>query len=257
MDNDFRLKLLTEELSINDLKTYIGKIIDYLDINDYVNDIVESDLTDLACYNTKDKIIKVNLKGINKIANFNYLFDGLEGNKNLYKNLTILVSLFHELTHTIQYNLIEQDSENRITLPSLYYREFTTINEMSNTNYARYYYCIILEREANITAYENITHMLYHHFNQEHDLLESFLGDLKHILTHEYVVDNGQVYSPLNTLYQSYYHEDTPRIEGLDTYDALKLGVNISVDDYNKFIYHSDEMINEKFLNKKINSNMN
>ena len=257
MDDDFRSKLLNEELTINELKAYVLKIIDYLDLKDYVNDIVDTDLTDMACYNTKDKIIKVNVKGINKVSKYNYLFNELSANKNLYINLSLLVSIFHEITHIIQYYLVDNDSEDRVNLPTLYYREFSSINEMSSSNYAKYYYCIILEREADITAYENIIHMIYHYFNQEQELFTSFLKELRHVLTIEYVVDNGKVYSPLNTLYSGYYHEATPRIEGLDTYDALKLGTNVSLDDYNNFLSHSDEIINNKFLNKKINSHMN
>lgn len=235
-------KIFTQEEIIN----YIKQVISYLEITDYLSDILFTTVKyqDLASYNFKSKQLKVSLIAIMnevkmEINNDNRL------NFTLLTNLTIILTLIHEINHILQNYFI---TESNIPLFQIFKEELELFEDESEAvlrYYQTNYSSFIFEREADINSCENVLKIINSCcFDQI--TFDYFYDLLKKELISGYTVHDSFVYSPIERIYSELLRRDIPSVDNIDTYDRIKLGLMVSKAEYDHFIQNIDQVILSK-----------
>jgi len=231
--NVFYRNLDTHILSLNEIENYIFNLIIKINIEDYVvgvDFINKDDL--LGSYSFEDEIIKINVPKI--ISEATKLYDeySIKGNKILFINLNIIEAILHEVVHGIQNcNLMEQDYAYNM----LYAKELEYKDIISDELYNKYYYLFSYERDAMITSMENILHIIKTNYKNEEKIFNYFLYNIYNYLVLGYTIKNFNIKSPAEKICEELYHENTPILSNIDTYDRMKLGYQMNFKNYNSF----------------------
>lgn len=242
-DDVFQEQLLNNILTFNQLVEYIHNIIEYLELQNHLVDVQESDDDLFAAYNFKDKVIKINMHNIMMDSLMIQKYAKEPYNINLLTNLELLFNIFHELTHIIQKDTID---ENKYSIAELYRTNFDTIANISNELYDKYYSCFITEREANMVANENVLSILETYYKNEFGLLKYYYETAKNQLLIGYRYNNGLFQSPMERYYNDLLNTNAPSLDGLSTYDKLKLGTKISKSTFYDNRNKTDELIKKE-----------
>lgn len=240
--SEIRTKIFTKVEIIN----YIRKVVSYLEITDYLTEIIFTNVKyqDLASYNFKSKELKLSLIAIMNEAKMEVNYDN-RLNYTLLVNLTILLTLIHEINHILQNYLI---NESDLPLFRVFKEElelFVDESESMMRYYQTNYSSFIFEREANINSCENVLRILNNDcFDQI--IFEYFYDLLKKELLSGYAVHDTIVYSPIERIYKDVIKKEHPTIDGVDLYDRIKLGFNITRDEFDSFSQNIDQLILSK-----------
>ena len=231
--NHFYNNLDHHILSLNEIELYVFNLINRLEIEEYIYDVSFDDkLKTLGSYSFKSEIIKLNVPDIiheaKKISNkFNIIEDEI-----LFINLNILEAVLHEVMHGIQNcNLNETDFAYNI----LYLKELQYTDIISDELYHKYYYLFSYERDSIITSIENILHIIKDKYPNKDRIFEYFLSNLYSYLILGYTMNLFKIKSPAEKLYTELYHENTPTLSNIDTYDRMKLGYQMNTGNYWNF----------------------
>lgn len=222
------MKLLTniedhiyDELEI---KRYIYALINYLEVNDYFRGVLFNSINTqgLATYSFKTQKIKINYNLILKEATQEYIHSGLNKKIITFINLELLQAIFHEVMHVI-HNYMAFDGE--LSIGYIYLVDIEALNNLniSNEEYWKIHDLMPIEREANITALENILMIIKRYINDD-KLFEYYLNKLSYFMLDGYQIDKN-ITSPMEYLYNEIYHLELPTISNIDLYDKIKLGI--------------------------------
>lgn len=240
--SEIRTKIFTKDEIID----YIRQVVSYLEITDYLSEIIFTNVKyqDLASYNFKSKELKMSLIAIMNEAKMEVNYDN-RLNYTLLVNLTIILTLIHEINHTLQNYLIH---ESDLPLFQIFEEELDLFADESQAM-LRYYQTnhssFIFEREANINSCENILRILNNDcFDQI--IFEYFYDLLKKELLSGYAIHKTYVYSPIERIYKDLIKKKHPSIDGVDLYDRIKLGFNVSKEDFDTFSQNIDQLILSK-----------
>ena len=213
-------------LSLNEIELYIFNLINRLEIEEYVSDVIFIDSkNDLGSYSFEDESIKLNIPKIIEQAKMLYWQYNIQEDEILFINLNILEAVLHEVMHGIQNcNLNESDFAYNI----LYAKELQYTYNLSDELYEKYYYLFSYERDALITSIENILHILKDKYKNNPKTFEYFMSNLYSFLILGYTINIFNIKSPAERIYTELYHENTPILSNIDTYDRMKLGYQLS-----------------------------
>lgn len=217
-------------------------LIDFIEIDDYVSDIIfDVPGIDFGTYNFYTKEIKFSYDNLVQIGDIDYKSSSLTDNRNAFINMTMLQTLFHEILHAMQ-NYIAFNTDwplaPLLKLDIVYFDDHT----ISDEDYDRYHDLFLIEREANITALENILSIIKKHLKDE-ELYEYFKNRLDGFMIDCYYKDGDTVTSPIEFVYGDLYGLEAPCVHNMDLYDRIKLGFKISVSEYDQFIKDKDNLI--------------
>ena len=236
------IRLLTEK----EILSYVNDLIDYIEINDYLSYVSFNEkigVNNLAIYNFDNLSLKMNLNNIKRYVNKAYILveDIKNVNTILFTNFAIIVSIIHEVVHAYQNYLIH---ENDISLGLEFYKEL----EFAYNNYQLYlknYQYFTFERDACATSYDTILEYLSNYFPDEVDLFNYYLSYLDTLIRYGYNIDK-EITSPIETLYQDLFHEEPISILGVDLIDRMKLGFQITREDYNNYYKNTRQLLLSK-----------
>jgi hypothetical protein len=233
LTNAFYQDLDKHILSINEIEKYIFDLINYLEIEDYVLGVDFIDNTEnLGTYSFENLMIKLNIPNIISEAKKIYNDDSINENEILFINLNILQAVLHEIVHGIQnYHLNESNFPYNI----LYAKELAYKDIISDELYNKYYYLFSYERDAIITSLENVLHIIKKYHKDKEKTFTYFLNDLYRFMVLGYTVNIYNIQSPAEKLYSGIYHEETPTLSNIDTYDRMKLGYQMGYRKFKKF----------------------
>lgn len=241
-------KINKEILSKELIEEYVSSLIDYLELYEFYNGIifVPRNFSDLASYNFHTLKVKINIDRIIKEANLRYHFTNLSNKKIVFINLAILEALYHEVIHIFQNYVLTCTDWGFAELfkKDVYYLNNLDETEETNKLYSNYHDLFVIERDANITSFENILHIIIENLHDE-DLKEYFLRVLSSALMYGYDF-NGSSTSPMKTIFEELYLEDTPVVENLDLYDRIKYGFQINKKEYKWFKKNNKGLILSK-----------
>ena len=230
--NHFYNKLNSHILSLNEIEEYIFNLINNLGIDEYVLgvDFIEGD--NLGSYSFETNMIKLNVPLLIEEAKKLYTINNIDKDLILFINLNILEAVLHEVMHGIQNcNLNETDFAYNI----LYARELAYKDKLSDELYDKYYYLFSYERDAIISSIENILPIIKSHYKEDERIFTYFLSNLYKFLTLGYTIDFYHIKSPAEKVCEELYHENTPILSNIDTYDRLKLGYQITPKKFRSF----------------------
>ena len=229
----FYSKLDHHILSLNEIEAYVFNLINRLEIEEYISDVVfDDELDHLGSYSFEDEAIKLNVSGI--IQEAKKLFVDFKINKDqiLFVNLNILEAVLHEVMHGIQNcNLNETDFAYNI----LYAKELAYKDTIRDDLYDKYYYLFSYERDAIITSIENLLHIIRDRYPDKEKIFEYFLSNLYSFLVLGYTINVCKIKSPAEKMYDEVYHETTPTLSNIDTYDRMKLGYQMTPHNFRSF----------------------
>lgn len=241
-------KINKEILSKELIEEYVTSLIDYLELYEFYSGIifVPKNFSDLASYNFHTLKIRMNINRIIKEANLRYHFTKLSDKKILFINLAILEALYHEVIHIFQNYVLTCTNWG---FAELFKKDVHYLNSLDETDeatkiYSNYHDLFVIERDANITSFENILHIVIENLNDE-ELKQYFLEVLSSSLMYGYDF-NGSSTSPLKTIFEELYLEDAPNVENLDLYDKIKYGFQIGKSEYKWFKKNSKGLILSK-----------
>lgn len=249
MDISFLYDYLYEKISFkifdeHDIKRYISDVIDYLELNDYLTDVLftEDKYVNLAAYNFQYRTIKVSMKAIINEARMVINMMNDKSDYELKINLFILEALIHEIHH-VYHNYLVRECDNEIS--TIFYNQlshFYREDEQSNNEYESYYNKLIFERDANISAIENILRIIQKHLDNK-EIYDYYYNELKKFILAGYVVEDSRIISPFEIVQGELLKLEMLTVEGIDLYDRLKLGFQVSRDEFEYFNDNSDEII--------------
>ena len=242
---DYLYNKITKEIfTKEDVTQYIYDIVTYLELNEYLTDVIFTDdrYVNLASYNFKDRNIKVSMKAIINEAKMMINTMKSKSSMELKINLFILESLIHEIHH-VYHNYLISDTE--LPISQIFYNElsyFYLDDPEHQKAYEDYYSMLIFERDANISAIENILRIIQKYAKND-EVFEFYLSELKKFILTGYSVDNGKVISPIEAVYKDLLHYDLFSVDNIDLYDRLKLGFQVSKDEIEYFKDNSDTIL--------------
>lgn len=236
------IRLLTEK----EILVFVNDLIDYIGINDYLSYISFDEkigVNNLAMYNFDQLSLKINLKNIKKYVNKAYsLVEDIQNVNNiLFTNLAIIISIIHEEIHAYQNYLIHEED---LSLGLEFYKEL----EFAYNNYQLYidnYQCFTFERDACSSSYETILKYLKMYYPKEVDLFNYYLSYLDILIRHGYIIGD-KITSPVETLYHDLFKEKPISIDGIDLIDRMKLGFQITKEDYNNYYENTRKLLLSK-----------
>ena len=160
-------------------------------------------------------------------------------------NLFILKTLIHEITH-IYHNYLISECDNDIA--KVFYVEleyFQTDSDLVSDQYQTHYNKLIFERDANISAIENILRIIKKYINDP-KLYEYYLNTLKEYLLAGYEEDGDKIISPIEVVYRDLLQQGMIEADNIDLYDRIKLGFQVSDDDMRYFVENIDAIVKTK-----------
>lgn len=167
----------------------------------------------------------------------------------LITNLIMILSIIHEIVHVYQNACFH---EKDFPIYHIYKREFYLTETLDDKTYDSYYKCFIFEREAETIALENLL-IIIRRFVPEAEIFYYFIESLKQTIIRGYEFRSKIFYSPIKVIYQDLFKEEAPEIIMPDVYDALKIGTDVSVRQYNLFKKNYQKIIvNKNNLQVKI-----
>ena len=231
--DSFYRNLNNHILSKSEIESYVFNLINNLGIDDYIADVDFNDEhVDLGSYSFETNIIKLNIPRIIEEAKLLYVNNKMDKNPVLFINLNILEAVLHEVMHAIQNcNLNESDFAYNI----LYAKELAYTNIISDELYNKYYYLFSYERDAIITSIENILQIIKQNYKDDERTFTYFLSNLYKYLVLGYTVNIYGIKSPAEKINEELYHECTPTLSNIDTYDRMKLGYQMTYRKFKKF----------------------
>lgn len=242
--NEFIINNLNKDiLTFDQLKKYIIEIIKELELENYLNDVIESDEVDFASYNIQDNTIKINYNDIIKYAKVDHRFLDSSINFYLFVNSELLINIFHEIVHIIQTCLYTEYSNE---IYQIYKQNFELITAMTDKEYVKTYDCLTVERDANITAFENLLSILESYYSNETELIKYYYTCMKKQLLTGYIYSKGRLISPIENIYKNYMKQEAPIIDNISTYNKLKIGADISKSTYYDNKKKADELIKKE-----------
>ena len=236
-----------------------------------VGDVILDNSVDIASYDSRNRLIKFNMDGLiassNDFANNLITNSGLyPKNHNIYGNTLILVTIYHELKHVLQdhgLNIKDYDSlEYDLMILSYFLVDF-----LSKKDYHENYFYLPNERDAELTAWVRVLKILENLNLKPKELFElqkTFLIlSVKGYEFSEEVVKRGFFPGPFervlekynNRQYEIYKNEINRSLETYSTFDRIRLGLPITIDEMDKFalILKSGEPVDiEKVIVKNI-----
>lgn len=144
-------------LTDREIKSYVYALVNYLELNDYFKGVIIKSLEErtLATYNFQTLKVKIDADYIKKVAVLEYEHANLRKIIIAFTNLEILQAIYHEVSHII-HNYMAFGTE--VPIGYLYRTDIGALNilDISDDEYDRIHGFMIIEREANINALENI-----------------------------------------------------------------------------------------------------
>jgi hypothetical protein len=222
--DNFYKSLDNHILSMDEVKSYIFYLVDYLEIGNYVTDVVSLDGTDCGRYSFDELLIRINLPRIIMMANVYFEKCHIEKDRTLFINLNILESILHEVVHGIQNCKIHEED---LAYNILFLREMQLAEYISDELYDQYYFFFSYERDAMITSIENILHIIDYNYKDKDRIFSYFLNNLYKYLVYGYRVGYDSITSPAEIINEELFNSPTPILSNIDIYDRLKLGYQI------------------------------
>lgn len=226
-----------------EIEDMVDKIIKDAQLDDYYNGIrfTTDNNDDMGSYNFLSKIIKIYYEHVIWIAEDDFDELGLTKNRNAFINLSILETLFHEITHVIQ-NFIITESDwplaPLLRLDVLYFNEHI----VSDEDYTRYHDYFLYERDANATALEHLLYIIRRYVKDD-EIFECFKERLHSFMVEGYSKDGDIVTSPIEFIFKNLYKLDVPCVQNMDLYDRMKLGFIVSKEEYDRYINNRNRII--------------
>lgn len=243
--NDFST-IKDKVFSTDEIKQYVNSIVSFLEITDYLTSIsfVNNRYQDLAVYNFKYMTLKISLIAItNEVKmeiNYNDKIDF-----TLFTNLLIISTLIHEINHIVQNHLV---TESNIPIANIFRREleiFTAENDYIVKYYQTNYSSFIFEREANINSIENILKIIIK-YCYDSEIYSYYFELLKEELISGYEKHLTTIYSPIERIYDELLCDKVPIVNNISLYDRIKLGFQVSKEEYEEFNENIDSIILSK-----------
>ena len=211
------------------------ELVSFAELDDYFEDLIFSsdDNNNLGSYNYSTKIIKFKYDDILEIAK-NDFENGIGNDEIVFTNLCLLEALFHEMMHVIQNHVAfatDWPLSVLVKIDILLFADHT----ISDEEYDEFHDFFMIEREAMISALENIL-LIIRYYVKNSETYELFKGRLEAFIRQGYAKIDGKVISPMEYVYQNIYDLEPPVISNMALYDRMKLGFPISVKEYNKYL---------------------
>lgn len=232
-------------------KKLVNKIIDIV-LRNYEINYSEIEYTDEGIYlggwDHDEKIIIINMNLILKNANNTKDWFGFK-DKNIYRYYCIIETIIHEVTHARQQYINEKSYNN------FYYNDFIFL-EKNYDDYISNYEHILVERFAklrgciigyNVMSYvchenelDELKKMVFYTFLTGYDI--SFYGEKVDAGWEDILYEDSKIISPVeyhNELMEnhSYTILNTIDYENMDLFERFYLGLNISLDEYQKLLF--------------------
>lgn len=244
----------------NAISSYLKKINDHIYTKDEIEAMVESIIKvseledyykgirftmdnndDIGSYNFLSKLIKIYYDHVIWIAEDDFDELGLEENRIAFINLSILETLFHEITHVIQ-NYIAFESDwalaPLVRLDIIYFNEHI----VSDENYTKYHDLFLYERDANVTALEHVLYIIRRYVKDD-AIFECFKERLHGFLIEGYSKEDDTITSPMEFVFKELYGLEIPCVHNMDLYDRMKLGFMITKEEYDRYVNNKNRII--------------
>lgn len=230
-------------LSVEELKDITYTLVENFELKDYFSGIEFNipNNTDLGTYNFITKKMRLHRKHLIWMAEDDYKRSKLTSNRITFINLSILEALFHEMVHAMQ-NYIAFDAN--WTLSPLLKMDIVSFynHTVSDEDYDAYHNAFPYERDANATAIEYILYIIQNYVHDD-ELYEYFKNRLHGFMIEHYQKDGDNITSPIEFVYTDIYGLAVPCVHNMDLYDRIKLGFNVSAEEYDQYIRNKNEMI--------------
>lgn len=236
-------KIFTKE----DVSNYINELIDFLELNEYLSEIVFTPdrYANMAAYNLGDRKIKVALQAIINEARMTLNMMKRMPDNNGMINAFILETLLHEITH-IYHNYLITECDNDISKVFRMQLEYFYSDDPFKLDQYNYYYNkLIFERDASITAIENILRIIMKYSNDK-QLYKYYYKELKKFILTGYKEYKDRVLSPIEVIQSEIFATEPLIVENIDLYDKFRLGFMVSKEEYSYFKENIDEIILSK-----------
>ena len=240
-------KITLNVFSEDDIKFYINDIVSFLELNEYLADIVfiPDRYKNLGSYHLGERKMNIAIKAIVNEARLVLNMMDDKPHQESMINLFILKTLLHEITHIYHnYLITECDSD----IAKVFYLElayFQSDSEIVAQQYEKHYSKLIFERDANITSVENILRIIKKYVNDPM-LYDYYFEYLKHYLLSGYSEDNDTITSPIEIVYGDILHQDMIVADNIDLYDRFRLGFQVNRDEMSYFKDNIDTIIKAK-----------
>lgn len=254
MENILKLiydkSIINEILDINDIYKILELLVVNKNLNDYISNISIQPIRskNLASYSSYTKNITIYTKVIDIMIN-NIETNILIANdiaKSLYKNLSILQVILHEVEHANQQKIAftQNNLESFIVRMS-----FLIPNAYGEQLYE---YCPE-ERLAEIKSYQEILTSIKYLKDKPLDLLDLLNTEKLQRLLRGYHYNNGNVEEPLTTFFTLGKKLELISKIGLNTdllEERMKFGFSITIDEYATSMNKLIKSLNKNFKNR-------
>jgi hypothetical protein len=217
-------KINNEYFNKDDITYYIYELVKYLELNEFYNGVIYDDTkcNTFATYNSKTKYIRLFYDVALKEGQYEALY--IKCDDILFTNIFIIETILHEVIHMYQAHCYKYE---KLPFVDLLYRQYKYTSKCDSSIYELYYDYFTFEREAESIAIENVL-VLLRKLVPDYKLFSYYVDLLKKEIVTGYNIRNNILVSPLESIYQSLFHEDVPTIGIDDNYVKLKLGLPVS-----------------------------